>query len=72
MSSIESDRLAAFLRERGGFVHADLELFGRSDGRDRGVFALQQIPRGTLLLRVPSTAVIRACDTDAEECHWMS
>ena len=71
MTSVESDALASFLRSRGAVVHEALELFGAARGTDdRGVFAVEPIQQGTLLLKLPASAVIRACD-DGPECEWM-
>ena len=67
----ESERLASFIRSRGGLVHARLELFGRSsDSRERGVFAVGPICQGEPLLRLPRAAVLCACE-NGPECTWM-
>jgi hypothetical protein len=72
MASTESTTLASYLCSRGGFVHDDLELFGRSSGeRERGVFTVGPIRRGELLLRLPRDAVICACENEDAECGWM-
>ena len=72
MASIESERLSAFIRSRGGGVHEEIELFGRSSiQRERGVFAVGPIERGELLLRLPRAAVICACENGEAECGWM-
>ncbi len=72
MTSNESTALASFLSSRGGVVHDELELFGRSSAeRERGVFAVGPIRRGELLLRLPRNAVICACENDDAECGWM-
>ena len=71
MVSLETERLAAFLRDRGAFVHDALELFGSSGSSgSRGVFAVEPIAKGALLLRLPAEAVLRACD-NGPECEWM-
>ena len=72
MASTESTALASYLCSRGGFVHDDLELFGRSSvERERGVFTVGPIRRGELLLRLPRDAIICACENEDTECGWM-
>ena len=71
MVSLETSRLASFLRERGGTVHESLELFAQRPGSaERGAFAIEPIKKGEVLLRLPAAAVMRACD-DGPECDWM-
>lgn len=62
--SEETLRLAGWLQSRGGVVHEALELFARRPSGLRGVFALARIPCGTLLLRLPRSAVLSLCDGD--------
>ena len=71
MASVETERLASFLRSRGAVVHEDLEFFARRASGVRGVFAVAPITRGTLLLRLPRSAVLAACDTDGDGSDWM-
>ena len=71
MPSPESERLASFIRSRGGLVHAHLELFQRTGPTSgRGVFAVGPISPGEPLLRLPRAAVICACE-NGPECTWM-
>ena len=70
MVSVESAALSDFLRSRGAFVHEHIELFGAARGGERGAFAVEPIRKGTLLLRLPERAVMRACE-DGSECDWM-
>jgi hypothetical protein len=70
MTSLETSRLADFLRSRGAVVHESLELFGGARGGERGVYAVDPIKEGTLLLRLPASAVVRACE-NGPECDWM-
>ena len=69
MTSLETERLANFLRASGATVHRELELFGKR-GSERGVFATAPIAKGELLLRLPRAAVMTACEDD-DECSWM-
>ena len=71
MVSVESERLATFLRSRGAHVHEDLEFFGRGPSGTRGVFAAAPIAKGELLLRLPRGAVLAACDAGDAACDWM-
>ena len=71
MVSVESARLAAFLRSRGASVHEDLEFFARRASGARGVFAAAPIARGSLLLRLPREAVLTACDDGGAGSEWM-
>ena len=70
MTSVETERLATFLRAHGAEVHDALELFGKAKG-ERGVFATENIEQGELLLRLPASAVITACDNSDDVCGWM-
>jgi hypothetical protein len=49
-----------WLSESGGFVHPDIELFGKSGagGNDRGVRAARPIAAGEPLLLIPLTATL--------------
>lgn len=70
MPTAETAALVAWLEDRGAFVHPSLELFGQRDSQERGVFALQPIEEGELLLRLPRTAVICVCE-DTDETSWL-
>ena len=70
MTSLETGHLATFLRARGAVVNESLELFGKARG-ERGVFAVENIEKGELLLQLPASAVITACDNSDNVCGWM-
>mgnify|MGYP001179887381 CR=1 FL=1 len=72
MVSLETERLASFLRSAGATVHPDLELFGRRahDKSERGAFAAAPIAKGETLLKLPRSAVLTACE-GGSECDWM-
>ena len=62
--------LLAWLHSQpGAIVHPALDLFGvRADG-ERGVFAMGPIATGEVLLRLPPSAVLSACEGIG--CEWM-
>ena len=62
--------LLAWLHSQpGAIVHPALDLFGvRADG-ERGVFAMGPIAAGEVLLRLPPSAVLSACEGIG--CEWM-
>ena len=64
-------RLVDWLANRGAHVHPELELFGEHPSRGRGVFALAPIRKGELLLRVPRSAVVCACEESDSSSRWL-
>ncbi|EOD22821.1 hypothetical protein EMIHUDRAFT_195202 [Emiliania huxleyi CCMP1516] len=64
-------RLVDWLANRGAHVHPELELFGEHPSRGRGVFALAPIRKGELLLAVPRSAVVCACEESDSSSRWL-
>uniref|UniRef100_A0A7S3X245 SET domain-containing protein n=1 Tax=Emiliania huxleyi TaxID=2903 RepID=A0A7S3X245_EMIHU len=60
-----------WLANRGAHVHPELELFGEHPSRGRGVFALAPIRKGELLLAVPRSAVVCACEESDSSSRWL-
>lgn len=60
--SSQSANLRDWLHRRGGQVHTSLELCGTRDDGERGVFALQPIEAGELLLRLTLGCIMCGCE----------
>lgn len=56
---VDAAAFAAWLQQRGGYVHPSINLFHSTAGEhDRGVFATADIKQGEQLLLVPCDATL--------------
>ena len=65
----QQDELVAWLRQRGGFIHASVDLFHEMPGGDRSVVALEDLEEGEQLMLVPVECALHVpTPADLKQC----
>jgi hypothetical protein len=55
--------LREYITSAGGFVHADISLLAEDPAKGRKVVATKDLPKGTALLKIPTTICFSASPT---------